>query len=211
MNKFKFFFFLFLLAALIGYLANNPQLIDAFTRKYETFSLHSSSPITESKPISPLRKAQIDFHIQQQYQTILNHQEHQQESLNEEERLEILTNALTKLNHAENEYDRELAVMTIGELDDPLAKQGLLTALQDDSSIVVTQAIRQINQWPNSSERTEMLLTALQHPDDEIVLATLLTINIVDEHRLIARLKQLSKHHKPDIRDAANLALNLAE
>lgn len=211
MKRFKLFFLCVCFAFGLAYLANNTALIDALTRKYKIFSSQTPSPKTESKPISPQQKAEIDFHIQQQYQKTLSHQEHQQEILSEEEKLEILTSALTELDHAEDEYDRELAVMTLGETDDPLAKQGLLTALQDESAIVVTQAIRQINQWPNASGRTEMLLTALQHPDDEIVLETLLRINVVDDPRLVARLKQLRQHHNPEIRDAANLALNLAE
>jgi len=103
-----------------------------------------------------------------------------------------------------------MAVMTLGELHSAEARQGIVTALHDESKLVVSQAIRQINKWPDAASRTEMLLTALGSNNEEIVEETLLAINDVDDKRLIARLKQLSKHANPDIREAANLALNLA-
>lgn len=197
----------FLLAAFIiggaGYLAVRYRLID-FLQQTNQNPAKNQSPLS-----SPKQKAEIDFQIQQQYQRILNQQG--RDARTEEERLKELNGALSTLDHATDEYDRELAVMVLGSLDDVLAKQGLLTALRDESWIVVTQAIRQITKRANSPERNEMLLTALQHNDDEIVLETLSAINAVDDQKLISRLKQLTKHPNPEIRDAANLALNLAD
>jgi len=114
------------------------------------------------------------------------------------------------LDSAEDEYDRELAVMELGELKGTEAQQGIRTALHDTSNLVVSQAIRQINKWQNPAERTALLLIALQNQNDDIVEQTLLTITEVEDKKLIARLRQLGNHPNPDIRNAAKLALNLA-
>jgi len=211
MKKIAVFFFLLMFLAGFGYLADKTGLVNLIIQTYKSFASKNSSAPIHSNTISRKQKAEIDLQFQHQYQKMLHQQEFRQEPSSDEEKLEMLNDALTELDHAEDEYDREVAVMTLGELDGPLVMQGLLTALHDHSSIVVTQAIRQINKWPNSLERTEMLLKVLQHPNDEIVLDTLTAINIVDNQKLVERLKELSKHHNPEIRDAANLALNLAE
>ncbi len=173
--------------------------------------------IDETKPSSDapqkqapvLSKAEVDLLIQQQYQKTLS-QTPEEDELSDSDKLQMLDEALHELDTAEDEYDRELAVMTLGELNGAEAKQGIITALHDESDLVVSQAIRQINKWRDPSDRTDMLLIALQSKNDDIIEQTLLSISIVEEKKLIARLNQLSKHDNPDIREAARLALNLA-
>ena len=169
---------------------------------------NTSFPSNQSKALPAPLKTQVEFILQQQSQHIT--QAPIVEELDDAERLQKLDDALHQLEQAEDEYDRELAVMDLGELRGAAAKQGLLTALNDDSSLVVTQAIRQINNWQDPSARTDMLLAALASENPETVEQTLLTINVVSDKRLIARLKQLGKHNNGEIRDAAKLALNLA-
>jgi HEAT repeat protein len=161
----------------------------------------------ESNPAQT--KAQVEFVLQQQAQKIAN-QEPVEDLLSNSEKLQKLDDALHQLDNAEDEYDRELAVMELGELTGAEAKQGIITALNDSSNLVVSQAIRQINKWQDTTDRTDMLLTALQSHNDDTIEQTLLTINSVADKKLIARLKQLSKHNNRDIRAAAKLALNLA-
>lgn len=163
----------------------------------------------QQEPLPVQNKAEIDLLIQQQYQKAVS-QAPEEDELSDSEKLQMLEEALHELDAAEDEYDRELAVMTLGELTGAEAKQGIVTALHDDSNLVVSQAIRQIDKWQDPAERTEMLLIALQSHDDDVIEQTLLSISVVEDQKLIARLKQLSKHANPDIREAAQLALNLA-
>jgi len=162
---------------------------------------------SESNPAQT--KAQVEFVLQQQAQKIAN-QEPVEDILSDSEKLQKLDGALHQLDNAEDEYDRELAVMELGELTGAEAKQGIITALNDNSHLVVSQAIRQIIKWQDPTDRTDMLLTALQSHNDDTIEQTLLVINSVEDKKLIARLKQLSKHNNRDIREAAKLALNLA-
>lgn len=161
----------------------------------------------ESRPT--YTKAQVDLLIQQQYQKTLS-QASDEDELSDSEKLQMLEEALHELNSGEDEYDRELAVMTLGELKSAEAKQGMVTALHDESELVVSQAIRQIDKWQDSAERTEMLLIALQSNNDDMLEQTLLSISVVEDKKLIARLKQLAKHDNRDIREAAQMTLNLA-
>lgn len=163
------------------------------------------APDNDSKSIS----MQAILQLQQQAQLIQNPAPVNNET-NDSEKLQTLNDALHELESAEDEYDREIAVMALGEFTDVAAKQGMITALHDTSKLVTTQAIRQINHWQDSADRTELLLLALENMDDEIVEQTLRTITVVEDKRLIARIKQFRKHRNPDIRDAAQLALNLA-
>jgi HEAT repeat protein len=200
------------ICGLIIYGAYQPQTKQWILDAYQQLTSDGTSMGSDNKPAAPKPipdKAQIDFLLQQQYQKSLN-QQPEEDELSDSERLQMLEDALHELDTAEDESDRELAVMTLGELHSAEARQGIVTALHDESKLVVSQAIRQINKWPDAAIRTEMLLTALGSNNEEIVEETLLTINDVDDKRLIARLKQLSKHANPDIREAANLALNLA-
>lgn len=210
MKSFKTYFLVSLVSICIGYFANDAELTDALVQTYKTISTQNIPPTAKPNPVSTQQKAKINFNLQQQYQKILNQQGGQQESFNEDEKLELLNSALSQLEQAEDAYDRELAIMTLGELNGPEAKQGIITALNDESDLVVSQAIRQINKWQNPAGRTEMQLTALQNSNDDIIEQTLLSISVVEDKKLIARLKQLLKHANPDIREAAHLALNLA-
>lgn len=162
-----------------------------------------------SGPVDTQIKAQADQFIRQQLQQKLI-REPEEDELSEREKLQMLAEALHELDTAEDEYDREFAVTTLGELNSAEAKQGLITALNDESDLVVFQAIRQINKWQNAGDRTEMLLSALQSHNDDVIEQTLRSISAVEDQKLIMRLKQLSKHANPDIREAAQLALNLA-
>lgn len=199
------------ICGLVIYGAYQPQTKQWILDAYQQLASGSTSIGPDNRPApKPIPdKTQIDFLLQQQYQKTLN-QQPEEDELSDSERLQMLEDALHELDTAEDESDRELAVMTLGELHSAEARQGIVTALHDESKLVVSQAIRQINKWPDAAIRTEMLLTALGSNNEEIVEETLLTINDVDDKRLIARLKQLSKHANPDIREAANLALNLA-
>lgn len=165
--------------------------------------------VPQQEPQSVRSNAEVDLLIQQQYQKTLS-QAPEEDELSDSEKLQMLEEALHELDTAEDEYDRELAVMTLGELTGAEAKQGIVTALHDESNLVVSQAIRQIDKWQDPAERTEMLLIALKSQNDDIVEQTLLSISVVEDPKLITRLKQLSKHANADIREAAQLALNLA-
>lgn len=167
-------------------------------------SVASKNPKSVPAPL----KTQVDFLLQQQAQKVI--QAPVENELSDSEKMQKLNDALQQLDSAEDEYDRELAVMELGELQGAAAKQGLMTALNDDSKLVVSQAIRQINNWQDPPARTELLLAALRNENPQTIEQTLLTINVVNDKRLITRLNQLSKHHNGDIRDAAKLALNLA-
>lgn len=169
----------------------------------------STAPISgKAQPVAD--KSRIDALIQRQYQNTLNKSPLPADELSDSEKLRILDDALHELNSAEDAYDREVAVMALGELTGAEAKQGIITALHDESKLVVTQAIHQINRWHNAEERTEMLLAALDSHDDEVVEQTLLTISVVDDKKLVNRLKLFGHHPNPDIRAAAEQALNLA-
>jgi len=186
------------------------KIVESMVIAYKQISGNDSPPAPNSKPeLTPVAKAQIDLLLQQQAQKAFNPPPEDDE-LSDSEKLQKLNDALHQVDNAEDEYDRELAVMELGELRGAEAKQGIVTALHDNSNLVVTQAIRQIDKWQDPAERTALLLIALQNQNDDIVEQTLLTITEVEDKRLIARLKQLSKHHNPGIRDAAKLALNLA-
>lgn len=182
-------------------------IFDAFRQLSRTDAKPADA--TEQKPIPAEVKAQATQVIQQQYQKNLN-EPFVEDELSDSEKLQMLDDALREIDSAEDEYDRELAVMTLGELKSAEAKQGIITALNDESNLVTSQAIRQINKWPDPADRTDMLLTALQSQNDDIIEQTLLSISVVDDKKLVARLKQLTKHANPDIREAAKLALNLA-
>lgn len=178
---------------------------------FETLSSLSERSAPNPRPDAanaPL-KAEVNLLIQQQAQKITA-QAPVEDEPSDAENLQNISDALTELEHAEDEYDRELAVMALGGLQGPAAQQGLLTALRDSSDLVVTQAIRQINSWQDPKIRTDMLLIALQSDDQRILEQTLTTITAVDDKRLTTRLKQLSKHSDSEIREAAKLALNLA-
>ncbi len=180
------------------------QVGDKIINVYRQFSAVDTAPPKQTQV-----KAEVDLLLQQQSQKVLSPQPIE-EALSDSEKLQKLDAALHELNTAADEYDRELAVMELGELQGLDAKQGLINALHDDANLVVTQAIRQINNWQDQAQRTDMLLMALQSPNDDIIEQTLLVLNVVEDKKLINRLRQLSKHHNPDIRQAAKLALNLA-
>ena len=212
MKNFKLLLLVIPLIFGLGYIIGSSQSEYAIYNLYRKLTTPNAAPKTLPSPLTPTQKAEIDAQIQQQYQKLLSQQQApEQKPSSKEEKQEMLDHALSELDHAEDEHDREVAVMTLGEMSGNQAKLGLLNALQDTSGLVVTQTIRQISKWPNPSERIDMLLAALQHPNDEIVLETLLTINLVDDKKLITRLKQFTKHSNPEIGDAARLALNLAE
>ncbi|MGZ4958326.1 MAG: HEAT repeat domain-containing protein [Methylomonas sp.] len=200
---------LFAAAVYLAYQNNVHQLIfDAYQQLSGADDAEpASEPRQQLQPV--LSKPEIDLLIQQQYQKAAS-QMPDEDELSDSEKLQMLDEALHELDTAEDEYDREVAVMTLGELQGAEAKQGIITALHDESDLVVSQAIRQIDKWQEPTERTEMLLTALQSQNDDMVEQTLLSISQVDDKKLIARLKQLSKHLNPNIREAAQLALNLA-
>jgi HEAT repeat protein len=193
------------------YLAYQNGADKAILNAYRQLSIIDTKPAPDTRQpprVSAEMKAQADLLLQQQYQKIIS-QPPAEDPLSDSEKPQKLDEALHDIDSAEDEYDRELAVMTLGELNGAEAKQGIITALSDESNLVASQAIRQINKWQNPMDRTEMLLTALQSQNDDIIEQTLLTISIVDDKKLVARLKQLTKHANPDIRDAAKLALNL--
>lgn len=194
------------------YLAYQNEAHNIIIEAYQQFNgsddeKPDSSLEQETLPVH--NKAEIDLLIQQQYQKAAS-QMPEEDELSDSEKLQMLDEALHELDTAEDEYDREVAVMTLGELRGAEAKQGIITALHDESDLVVSQAIRQIDKWQDQADRTEMLLTALQSQNDDMVEQTLLSISNAEDKKLIARLKQLSKHANPDIREAAQLALNLA-
>ncbi|MCQ8104610.1 HEAT repeat domain-containing protein [Methylomonas sp. SURF-2] len=202
---------IFTAIAYAGYKNNFLQfLIDAY-QNTEITAVDNPEPSKQRHPPEFNANQQADLLIQQQYQKILSEQaEELEDELTDGEKLQLVEAALRELANADDEYDREQAIMTLGTLSGSEAKQGILDGLRDESGIVVSQAIRQINQWRNTDERTEMLLIALRHVDDDVVEQTLLEINAVEDKKLLARLNQLSKHHNPSIRAAAELALNLA-
>ncbi|CAD6879644.1 hypothetical protein [Methylomonas albis] len=183
------------------------EIGEGFVYSYQRILPGHSKPAADNDSNSIKMRANLQ--LQQQAQLILNPAPVNNET-SDNEKLEILNDALHELESAEDEYDREIAVMTLGDYTDVAAKQGMITALHDTSKLVTTQAVRQINHWQNPADRTELLLLALENMDDEIVEQTLRTITMVEDKRLIARIKQLRKHRNPDIRDAAQLALNLA-
>lgn len=195
--------------AYFAYVDEANQLIIDTYRQLTGADNEIPNSLPHQEPTLARNKAEVDLLIQQQYQKTLS-QAPEEDELSDSEKLQMLEEALHELDTAEDEYDRELAVMALGELNGAEAKHGLITALQDESDLVVSQAISQIDNWENQADRTDMLLTALQSQNDDIVEQTLLSISVVEDKRLIARLKQLSKHANPDIREAAKLALNLA-
>lgn len=200
---------LFAAALYLAYQSEAHNIIIEAYQEFRDSDQDKPDLLPEHKALPAHNKAEIDLFIQQQYQNAVS-QPPEEDELSDSEKLQMLEEALHELDAAEDEYDRELAVMTLGELTGAEAKQGIVTALHDDSNLVVSQAIRQIDKWQDPAERTEMLLIALQSHDDDVIEQTLLSISVVEDQKLIARLKQLSKHANPDIREAAQLALNLA-
>lgn len=195
-------------AMVFGYQSQiKAKIVDAYRRfsSVETVSV----PNNNSAPTPAQIKGRIDLLLQQKAQMVLS-QPPLEDELSEEDKLQKLNDALHRLDSAEDEYDRELAVMELGALKGAEAKQGISTALHDASNLVVSQALRQINKRQDPTERTELLLIALRSHNDDIVEQTLLTITEVEDKKLIARLRQLSNHQNSDIRHAAKLALNLA-
>lgn len=209
--KTAFVLTIFVVIFYVGYKNNYLRLI------IDTWQNAWNAAVDQPQASSPQKhpevnaKEQVDLFIQQQYLKTLSEQQTElADDLSDSEKLQLLEKALHEFDSASDEYDREQAIMTLGELTGAEAKQGVINGLHDESGIVVSQAIRQINKWQNTSERTDMLLIALQSFNDDIVEQTLLAITVVEDKKLIARLKQLSKHENPNIREAAKLALNLA-
>lgn len=157
--------------------------------------------------VSPEVKLHATNQIQQQYQQIMATEfGHGRDNLDAGN----LTELVTQAREAQDEYDRELAIMALGETASPEAKSTIMASLNDSSNIVRTQAIRQIDRWPNDQERNAMLIEALNSHDIENLETVILAITRVDDRRLINKLKHLAKHADPDIRQAAKAALNLA-
>lgn len=119
--------------------------------------------------------------------------------------------ALNDFYSSENVEDREAALMTLGEFPDPKAKDALLYALNDPDDSVREQAVSQISNWEDDTERQQMLLTALNNDKPEIVVLALESIAEFDDPALLQKIKELSNDKNEDISEAAQTALEMAE
>ncbi|MGJ0486407.1 MAG: HEAT repeat domain-containing protein [Methylomicrobium sp.] len=127
------------------------------------------------------------------------------------EDLETLQEALNDFYSAEDEQDREAALMTIGEYPDPKAKEALLYALNDPEDSVREQAVSQISNWEDEKERQQMLLIAMGNDKPEIVVLALESVAELDDPALLAKVKELSNDKNEDISEAAKTALEMAD
>jgi hypothetical protein len=121
--------------------------------------------------------------------------------------IETMEEALNEFYSAEDEQDREAALMTLGEYPDPKAKEAILYALNDPADIVREQAVSQISNWEDEKEQQQMLLMALNNDKHEIVVLALESIAELDDPALIQKVKELSSNKNEDISEAAKAAL----
>lgn len=199
------FFFIAMPLTVIVYSIYDKNLQEALPNRFQMQPAPTLAKSPSQNQHNTPQQALINAQIQQQYQKLLN----QAPNPDQTDIQVQLEEALLEFHESDDPFDRELAIMKLGELQGEQTLEAMSDALHDPSPIVITQAIRQINHWQDPEQRAKLLLTALQNPDDDIVEQTLLSINMVEDKKLINRLKQLSKHHNSDIKNAAKLTLNL--
>lgn len=124
---------------------------------------------------------------------------------------QMIEEALASLDHDPDELERELAVMTLGDYTTEQARTGLLSALDDRSALVRDQAVSQIIEWADPDQRSQMILAGLNNQRTEVVMHILESITEVSDPALIHRLTRLSRHSNREIKESAQLALELAD
>ncbi|MGR9086402.1 MAG: HEAT repeat domain-containing protein [Gammaproteobacteria bacterium] len=153
----------------------------------------------------------LNQYLQQKYLALANRQAAKMRDGDDADSREMIEESLHSLAYGTNELDRELAVMTLGEYASDKARKGLLQALNDPEPIVREQAVIQISEWADAQERLQMILAALKNERADVVVLALESISEVEAPELIERLKALSRNADSRIREAAGLALELAD
>jgi hypothetical protein len=158
-----------------------------------------------------LKQNQIKALLQQRYTGVVEQESTKDGNIEDVDNKAMIEEALRDLYTSQNEQDRELAVMTLGEYVTPKTKEGLLFALDDPDIIVREQAVIQISEWEDEKERQQMQLIALSNDSIDIVIQTLESITEINDNRLIERLNKLIKNKNKNISEAADLALDLVD
>jgi hypothetical protein len=158
-----------------------------------------------------LKQNQIKALLQQRYTGVVEQESTKDGNIEDVDNKAMIEEALRDLYTSQNELDRELAVMTLGEYVTPKTKEGLLFALDDPDIIVREQAVIQISEWEDEKERQQMQLIALSNDSIDIVIQTLESITEINDNRLIERLNKLIKNKNKNISEAADLALDLVD
>ncbi|WP_024298509.1 HEAT repeat domain-containing protein [Methylomicrobium lacus] len=209
-NK-KFYFALislFLIAAAL--VALNFDRLSNLTESAEAPDSSAAPAQSTSSPTTPSSTNQINDLLRQGTQAPLA--SNNPEGIDDtQEDLETLQEALNDFYSAEDEQDREAALMTLGEYPDPKAKEAILYALNDPEDSVREQAVNQITSWEDEKERQQMLLTALTNDKPDIVVLTLESISELDDPALMQKIKELSNDKNEDISEAAKTALEMAD
>lgn len=155
-----------------------------------------------------LKQNQVKALLQQRYMGVVEQESTNGGNSEDVDNNTMIEEALRDLYTSQNEQDRELAVMTLGEYVTPKTREGLLFALDDPDIIVREQAVIQISEWEDEKERQQMQLIALSNDNMDIVIQTLESITEVSDNALIERLNKLIKSKNKDISEAADLALD---
>lgn len=158
-----------------------------------------------------LKQNQIKALLQQRYTGVVEQESTNDGNIEDVDIKAMIEEALRDLYTSQNEQDRELAVMTLGEYVTPKTKEGLLFALDDPDIIVREQAVIQISEWEDEKERQQMQLIALSNDSIDIVIQTLESITEINDNRLIERLNKLIKNKNKNISEAADQALDLVD
>ncbi len=170
----------------------------------------SESPTALEKPATALNSNQISQLLQQKATMAMNPPPILRDSEDPED-IEAMQEALNDFYSAEDEQDREAALMTLGEYSDPKAKEAILYALNDPEESVREQAVSQISNWENEKERQQMLLAAMSNDKPEIVVLALESIAELDDPALMQKVKELSNDKDDNVSEAAKSALEMAE
>ena len=212
MNFFKKLLYIFILIC-IALLIIKPlaktsaNQITRFLKNFESNDVKNTQKIKllTTQEISILDK-QI---LQQKYLIASDRASLSSEQFDKSEKQTFIDEAINDLRHSDSEADRELAVMTLGEVGGPQSVEGISFALKDQNIIVREEAIHQISKWKNRTERLELTLKVLKSNDPDAVILLLESIKEIKDEKLIRRIKTLLKHPNKDVRNAAELALRL--
>jgi hypothetical protein len=187
-----------------------PDFVENF---YQNLMNMHTKPKTVSDTVEKdnLKQNQIKALLQQRYTGVVEQESTKDGSIEDVDNKAMIEEALRDLYTSQNEQDRELAVMTLGEYVTPKTKEGLLFALDDPDIIVREQAVIQISEWEDEKERQQMQLIALSNDSIDIVIQTLESITEINDNRLIERLNKLIKNKNKNISEAADLALDLVD